>query len=545
MVDGKIAAEELSKNMKEISVAEFFEKNRHLLGYENSTKAMLTVVKEICDNSLDATEEAGILPNVSISVKQIDENKFVIKGEDNGPGIVEEKLPLAFGRLLYGSKFHRLRQSRGIQGLGIHGAIMYSQLTTGKPTKITSSIGNNSISTIELMIDVTKNEPHVISHKKEKNPDKWHGIIIEMEIEGRYIEKGASILEYLKETAIMNPYAKINFNGPGGKITFSRVINTIPKMPKEIRPHPYGTELGILIRMAKTTKAKNTVGFLKSDFSRVGKTSALQMCKMANINPHRKPSELTHDELTRLHKAMQEIKLVSPPTNCLSIIDEEALTKGLKKEIQAEHFLAVSRPPSVYKGRPFAVQIALAYGRNLNPNGEAELLRFANKVPLMYHQSDCAITEAVKEVDWRRYDLQQPGNSLPMGPLMILVHFASVWVPFTSEGKQAIASYPDITKEIKLALQDAGRELKKYISGKRKSHEILMRRNLFENYIPEAAGAISKLSDVPKEKIVHGLENILKKGLKEIDGNGEIDEEEGEKVNEETGNQEKSQESGQ
>jgi DNA topoisomerase-6 subunit B len=184
------------------------------------------------------------------------------------------------------------------------------------------------------------------------------------------------------------------------------------------------------------------------------------------------------------------------------------------------------------------VQVAVAYGGNLNPNQEAELLRFANNVPLMYHQSDCAITEAVKEVDWKRYGLQQPGNSLPTGPMVILVHFASVWVPFTSEGKQAIASYPDIIKEIKLALQDAGRELKKYIAGKRKTHEIQARKSLFENYIPEAATAISKISDVPREKIIHGLEKMLKKGLKEVDI--EENEEEGEVVNEqEIGSEEK------
>jgi len=538
MSDGKLAAEELSKNLKEISVAEFFEKNRHLLGYENSTKAMLTVIKELVDNSLDACEEAGILPNISVSVKQVSESRFIIKAEDNGPGIVEEKLPLAFGKLLYGSKFHRLKQSRGVQGLGVHGAIMYAQLTSGKPTKITSSIGNNSVCTIELMIDVTKNEPHIVSTKKEKNPEKWHGIIIEMEIEGRYIEKGQSVLEYLKQTAIMNPYAKISFNGPGGKVTYPRVVHTLPKPPKEIKPHPYGVELGILIRMARQTKAKNVVGFLKTDFSRVGKTSALQVCKLANVNPHRKPAELSHEEVTKLHKAMQEVKLVSPPTNCLSILEEDALVKGLKKEIQAEQFLAISRPPSVYRGRPFAVQVAVAYGGNLNPNQEAELLRFANNVPLMYHQSDCAITEAVKEVDWKRYGLQQPGNSLPTGPMVILVHFASVWVPFTSEGKQAIASYPDIIKEIKLALQDAGRELKKYIAGKRKTHEIQARKSLFENYIPEAATAISKISDVPREKIIHGLEKMLKKGLKEVDI--EENEEEGEVVNEkEIGSEEK------
>jgi len=251
MVDGFKNAEELSKELREISVAEFFEKNRHLLGYDNPTKALLTVVKECVDNSVDACEEAGILPDVHVSVKQKSSDRFVITVEDNGPGIVETKVPLAFGKLLYGSKFHRLRQARGTQGIGVSGAILYSQLTTGKPIKITSSTGKK-IHNFELMIDVMKNEPHIIYHTKEDNPDKWHGIKIKMEIEGRYVGKSRSVPDYLKQTAIMNPYAKIIYNGPDGRITFSRVTKKLPKRPREIKPHPYGVELGILRKMIRT-----------------------------------------------------------------------------------------------------------------------------------------------------------------------------------------------------------------------------------------------------------------------------------------------------
>jgi DNA topoisomerase-6 subunit B len=515
MVDDIKNAEDLSKELKEISIAEFFEKNRHLLGYENPTKSLLTVVKEMVDNAIDASEEAGILPDVYVSVKQIGEDKFLVKVEDNGPGVVEEKLPLAFGKLLYGSKFHRLRQSRGVQGLGVHGAILYSQLTTGKPIKITSGIGKKDISILELMIDVTKNEPHIISHKRDKNPDKWHGIKIEMEVEGRYIEKGQSIPEYLKQTAMMNPYAKIVYNGPNGKETFSRSVNELPRSPKEIKPHPYGVELGILRRMAKVTRAKNAIGFLKTEFSRVGQISGNEILKLAKIDSRKKPLDLTHDDIVRLHKAMQSVKLVAPPTDCLSQLGEGLLEKGLRKEIEAEYYATISRPPSVYRGRPFAVEVGLAYGGKLDPNRQAELLRFANKVPLMYHQGDCVLTQAVEEVDWRRYGLQQSQGSMPGGPLAIVIHFISVWVPFTSEGKQAIAAYPEIIKEVKLALQDAGRKLKIFISRRRKAHEFLMRESLFEKYIPEVAEAISKISDVPKEKIKTDLEKMLKKGVKE------------------------------
>ncbi len=402
--------------------------------------------------------------------------------------------------------------SRGVQGLGIHGTILYAQLTTGKPVKITTSTGKD-ISIFELMIDVAKNEPHIISVKKEKNPNKWHGVKIELEIEGRYIEKPPSVIEYLKQTAIANPYANIIFDGPNGKIEFKRATNEIPVQPKEIKPHPYGVELGILRRMLKDTKSKNMIAFLTNEFCRVGKNSAIQICKLAKIEIKRKPQEITPEESERLHKAMQMIKLMAPPTNCLSPLSEKLIEEGLKKEIEAEYVVAVTRSPAVYRGYPFQVECGLAYGGKLPENETAKVLRFANKVPLLYHQSDCAITEAITEVDWHRYGLQQSSGSLPVGPLAILVHFASVWVPFTSEGKQAIANYPEIVKEIKLALQDAGRELASYIRQKRKARERLLRRQIFERYIPEVARAVSKLTKKDYKTILKKLEDMIKKKI--------------------------------
>ena len=517
-------AEDYAKEMKEISPAEFFEKNRHFLGYENPVKSLLTVVKEAVDNSLEFTCDAGILPDISISVKQVgEEDKYKIVIKDNGPGIVEEQVPRAFGKVLYGSRFHKLKQSRSLFGIGIKGVTLYSQLTTGKPIKVTTGIGKGPIHEFELMIDVSKNEPHVISHNELKNPDKWHGTKIEFFVVGKYVEKGKSTIpEFLKQTAIANPYANIVFDGPNEKLTFPAVVKELPKAPKEIKPHPYGVEIGILRRLSRTTKARNVIGFLKKDFSRVGNSSAEEILKIAKIDKNRHPIELNHEELERLHKAMQTVKLIAPPTDCLSPLGEELITKGLQKEIEADCFIAVSRPPAVYNGTPFQVEVGLAYGGKLDPNSQAQLLRFANKVPLTYHQSDCAITMAVEETDWRRYGLQQSAETMPNGPLIILVDFVSVWVPFTTEGKQAIASYPDIIKEIKLALQDAGRKMKIYISKRRRSQEFQVRQNLFERYIPEVAIALSKLSDIPKEKIKTDLENLLKKGVKEgVDENGE------------------------
>lgn len=521
-MDKKITAEELAKDMKEISIAEFFEKNKHFLGYENPTKSLVTVVKEAVDNSLDAADDAGILPEIFVSVKQVGTDRFKVIIEDNGPGVVETNVPLAFGKLLYGSKFHKLRQSRGIMGVGISGAILYSQLTTGKPTKIISSTGKE-IHVFEIAIDVAKNEPKVISHEKKKNPEKWHGIRIEMEVEGRYIEKAQSVLEYLRQTAISNPHAKIVYDGPNGKIVFERTVNEVPVRPKEIKPHPYGVELGILRRMLSTTKARNVLSFLTSEFSRVGRRSAEQICRLAKIEFSKNPKDLTEEESERLHKAMQMVKLIAPPTDCLSPLEEKLIIEGLKKEINAEYYVASVRPPSVYRGFPFQVSVGLAYGGNLPPNQVCQLMRFANKIPLLYHQSDCAITEAVIETDWRRYGLSQSQGQLPIGPLAILVHFASVWVPFTTEGKQAIATYPEIVKEVKLALQDAGRKLAKYISEKRRYRERVLRRQLFERYIPIVAESLSKLTKKDKKEILNKLEEFIKKKIevKKIEGSEE------------------------
>jgi len=511
-ISDNMTAEDIALNMKEISVAEFFEKNRHLLGYENSSKAMLTIVKEGVDNSLDACEEAGVLPELKVTVKQLGIDRFRIIMEDNGPGVIESKMALAFGKMLFGSKFHRLKQSRGKQGLGIRGAILYAQLTTGKPAKIRTSTGDSKIHDFEMLIDTVRNEPKMTLHTVAPNKERWHGVVIELEIEGVYVERAQSVPEYLKRTAIANPYAHIIFNGPNGVQKFERTTSTLPKQPKEIKPHPYGIELGILIRMIATTRSQNIRSFLMGEFSRVGGSSADQILALAKLESGRKPATIANDEAERLHKSMQMVKLIAPPTDCISPMTEALIENGLKKELEADYYVAITRPPSVYRGNPFQVEVGLAYGGKLNPNAGAELYRFANKVPLLYHQSSCAITKAVEEVDWKRYGLGQPSGSMPVGPLVVLIHFASVWVPFTSEGKEAIAAYPEIIKDIKLGIQDAGRKLAGFVRSQRKSREGRMRRQLFERYIPVVAESLEKLTGKDHSAIEVKLDVMSKSG---------------------------------
>lgn len=489
-------AEDFAKQQREISISEFFEKNRHLLGYDNKVKALLMIVKEGVDNALDATEEARILPELYVRVKELAPEKYEIVIKDNGPGIVKKEIPKIFGKLLYGSKFHRLKQNRGQQGIGISAATLYTQLTTGEPLEIESSTGDGRKHKYKIKIDVRKNEPLVVESGVEECSG-WRGVKLRFVAEGVYREYKQSIPEYLKQTAVSNPYANIVFDSPTGRVEFRRSVDFLPKEPKEIKPHLHGVEIGTLTRMLRNTKARTLVSFLMSEFTKVGRKTAKEICEKAEIEETRKPRKVSDEEIKRLIEVVKKTKLLKPPTDCLSPLGNDVVKEGLKKEFAPEWVDSVTRSPEVYRGWPFQVEVGLAYGGSIE---KAKLMRFANRVPLLYQQGDCAITKAVSGIDWRRYGLNG-GQPLPEEPLVIFVHLVSVWVPFTSESKEAIASYPVIIKEIKLALQECARKLGLYLSGKRKHEYHQQRIRTFEKYANETINALSELTGEEKESI--------------------------------------------
>jgi DNA topoisomerase-6 subunit B len=511
-------AEDFARQQKEISISEFFEKNRHLLGYDNKTKALLMIVKEGVDNALDATEEARILPEIYVRVKEIGNEKYEIIIKDNGPGIVKKQIPKIFGKLLYGSKFHRLKQNRGQQGIGISAATLYTQLTTGEPLEIVSSTGNGKIHKYRIKIDVRKNEPLTIDSGIEEGVG-WRGVQLRFLTEGLYREYRQSIIEYLKQTAISNPHAHIVFDSPGGRTEFSRGVDSLPKEPREIRPHLHGVELGVFTRMLRYTKARTLISFLTSEFTKVGRKTAKEICSKSGIGEGKKPKRITDEEARRMIEVIKELKLIKPPTDCLSPLGSEVVKEGLKKELNPEWVDSVTRPPEVYRGWPFQVECGLSYGGSIK---ETKLMRFANRVPLLYQQGDCAITKAVTGVEWKRYGLN--GKGIPEEPLAIFVHLVSVWVPFTSESKEAIASYPVIIKEIKLALQECARKLGLYLSGKRRHEHHRHRIRTFEKYAEETINAISELAGEERAKIEKEFLELINSGdnriKEEEDGGG-------------------------
>jgi DNA topoisomerase-6 subunit B len=515
-----VTAVEMGARQREISVSEFFTKNRHLLGFDNPRKAMLTCVKEAVDNALDACEEGGILPDVLVKVDVVGDapasqaTRFRVTVADNGPGIVRKQIPPIFAKLLYGSKFHRLRMSRGQQGIGISAAGMYAQLTTGKPVHIISRTSARAAAhDFEVQIDTKKNEPRILS-EKQIEWDAPRGTQVSMEIEGRYQKGRASVDEYIEQTVISNPHVTLTYVTPEGETKkYPRTYDQLPPTPREIKPHPYGIEFGMLLKMLHDTTSHSLTGFLASDFSRVSPPIAEEIRKTAGLSPRARPRDIHGHAAENLFKAIQTTKIMAPPTNCLSPIGERAILAGLYKQIKGEFYTAVTRPPAVYRGNPFVIEAGLAYGKSpdqaqqaptkAEPLAEGEkhdtddelarIIRYANRVPLQYQPAACAITKSVLDTSWRNYGLTQSRGALPGGPMVIFVHMASVWVPFTSESKEAIADYDEIRKEMALALNECGRRLRAFLRRRERAHSEHRRRNIFELYIEEIVDSCNRL----------------------------------------------------
>jgi DNA topoisomerase-6 subunit B len=509
-------AESMAKRQRQISVSEFFSKNRHLLGFDNPRKALLTAIKEAVDNSLDACEEAGILPEVQVFIRDRGNDRFRVTVKDNGPGIVKNQVPNIFGKLLYGSKFHRLKMSRGQQGIGISAAGMYGLITTGRSVEIVSRTSERRPAQFfELRIDTKKNRPEVM-RDLEVVWDLDHGTEVSIELEGRYQRGKQSVDEFLRQTAIANPHVQISYRMPDGEILlYERATDELPENTAEIKPHPAGVELGVLQGMLKDARGRNLAGFLQQEFSRVSKRVAEEICENAGLSSRSYTSRISRGQVEQLMEGIRKTKIMNPPTNCVAPIGEEQLIAGLAAVVPADFYASSTRPPAVYRGNPFIIEVALSYGgEGAAADGPARLLRYANRVPLLYQQGACCSYGATVKVNWRNYGVQQPRGGVPVGPITIVVHMASVWVPFTSESKEAIASYPEIEDQIMLALQECGRKLKIHLARKKRDKESARKRSYIEMYIPHIGIGLRDLiglSSEEKESIVDSLTDMLER----------------------------------
>ncbi|MFP9192092.1 DNA topoisomerase VI subunit B [Natronosalvus vescus] len=728
-------AEELADNQRAISIAEFFEKNKHMLGFDSGARGLVTAVKEAVDNALDAAEEAGILPDIYVEIQEADDYYRLIV-EDNGPGITKESLPKVFGKLLYGSRFHAREQARGQQGIGISAAVLYSQLTSGKPAKITSRTqGSADAQYFELIVDTDENEPE-ISVAETTTWDRPHGTRIELEMEANMRARG-QLHDYIKHTAVVNPHARLELREPNAHFKFERATDQLPEETEEIRPHPHGVELGTVIKMLAATDSHSVSGFLQEEFTRVGKKTANTIIdefrdrhygrEMAWTPPEsheaadvatavenstankgakattdfaegiadtvsnrnriahhqlstivenvadnvgdeygttfgstvrekaleaawqsiighqeaadvpdseqavladendvavqenvsrivadlyalcddatstRKDDEVVHafavrlagtfedhedqrhrltlndlrsyvdraadlteeydevvfgdtarenvtdaiwnvmvtvpddpplvrelagsrDATSDLVEGMRATNIMAPPTRCLSPITSDLVEAGLKKEFDADFYAAATRDAGVSGGDPFIVEAGIAYGGDLQAEGTIDVLRFANRVPLVYQRGACATTDVVKSIGWRNYGLEQPGGSgLPNGPAVLMIHVASTNVPFTSESKDAVANVPEIEDEIELAIREAARELKRYLNKRRSMQKRRKKQNVLGKILPEMAEKVAEVTGRNQPDIDDAIARIMNNVLVErrVEENGD------------------------
>ncbi|MEE9440499.1 MAG: DNA topoisomerase VI subunit B [Candidatus Thermoplasmatota archaeon] len=502
MTEVEAIAHKLAKQQKEISVAEFFERNKHILGFGNLTRALLTSVKEGIDNGLDACEESGILPDLYVEIKNHEDGECRLIIEDNGPGIIKKQVPHIFGRLLYGSRFHAIRQSRGQQGIGISAVVLYSQLTTGKHAKITSKIQEDRPATVtELAIDTNKNRAEVIS-RNIVHWEKPSGTRLEVSIVADYKRGKRFVYDYLQSTSIVNPHAQITFKEPDGtEHLFERTSDVLPAKSIEIKPHPQGIELGTLIKIAKNTKSRKLSSFLKSEFSSMGDRTTNAVCEKAQLEKGLDPKKMSREQFLALHKAFKKVKIMAPSTDCLSPIGETLIKRSLKhetQEISPEFIYTASRPTSVFSGSPFQIEVGIVYGGSLPKDKSVRLLRFANRVPLLYQQGDCVSTAAISSIDWRRYGFDQSsGKGIPSGPAIFFTHMSSTLIPFTSESKEAIADIPEIESEIKLAFRECARKVQSHIHKEVKRVKTREKFDLITKILPEIAKKSSDMLGKP------------------------------------------------
>ncbi|HID80497.1 MAG TPA: DNA topoisomerase VI subunit B [Ignisphaera sp.] len=488
------------EKFKSISPAEFFYRNKEIAGFSNPARALYQSVRELLENALDATDAHGILPDIEITITRDKSKSFVyrITVKDNGIGIPPHYVPDAFGRVLFSSKYV-LRQTRGMFGLGAKMVVLYGQMTVGEPVEIiTSPIGSRRVYAFKIMIDIKENKPIVLYKASWPKNSDWHGTIVRVAIEGDWGRARQRVIEYVRRTAIVTPYANIVMLTPDNEVyVYRRVTESLPPPPRETKPHPHGIDLEMLKMLIKSSDAKTLEEFLIKEFQGVGKVTAERFMRQYGFDPNRDPRTFTQEELEKLAKALKEYsEFRAPRADHLSPIGAELIKLGLQAILKPEFVEAVTRKPVVYEGHALIVEVGLAYGGAIPPSDHPILLRYANKIPLLYDEkSDVSWKVVAENIDWSYYGIQFPA------PLAILVHVCGTKIPYKGVGKESIADVPVIESEIENGLRQVARALKAYLAKKRREEELQRKAITLIKYIPEVARSLAVFTRASEPKI--------------------------------------------
>ncbi|MCJ7559028.1 DNA topoisomerase VI subunit B, partial [Candidatus Bathyarchaeota archaeon] len=471
------------------------------------SRAIFAAIRELVENSLDAAESLKIPPNIYVRLSfegevSKDTQIYKLRVEDNGSGIQPRFIPSAFGQVLYGSKY-KLKQQRGTFGLGGKMAVLYGQITTHQPAYVTSSTGLAKIYSFKLMMDIQRNRPIILDRKMLINKEQWRGTIVEFSLEGDYLRAMPKIIEYFKQTAMVNPYANLTFVDPKGRLyKFTRATMEMPDPPKETLPHPYGVDVELLQRLIQITPYKNMLDFLKRHFHRVGEITAQKFLEFSGLSPSKNPKKLSHEEIVRLMQMLKKFKGFLPPdASCLSPLGEELLKTGIMKELQPEYLVVHQRKPSTYAGHPFIIEVGIAYGGDIPKRGCFMIYRFANKIPLLYDEASDVSFRVINAMNWRRYKVS------PDMPIAIMVHICSTKVPYKTVGKEFIADRPEIRREVANELREVARQLQHFLSKREHVDREKKRLSIFAKYLPKIAQFSSILAG--KERLPD-IEKLLR-----------------------------------
>ncbi|MGE0615177.1 MAG: DNA topoisomerase VI subunit B [Bacteriovoracia bacterium] len=529
-----------TKSITTSSTAEYFSKNLQQVGFSSQTKAVLTTLKEAVDNALDACEEEGILPEIWVDVEKVgagslkNSDQIRIRVLDNGPGIDSEDVPKVFGEYLASSKFGRGRCSRGQQGIGISAATTWAQLTSATGARvITKTKAMRKAFSAVVEVDIKHNKGSL----KEKETIDWdrpHGTSVEFVIDGRIQLNGeAGLINYLNGNVLVNPHLTLHYKLPSSDAenptkdytTVERVTQEIPHIPNATEPHPHTMKLGEFIAHSHLFGKTKTSGWLKNGFSRVSDMVIGQMVSEQKVpkSLFEKPVDsLNETEFKQLFTAIQNLKLMAPSTSSVLSIGEEAMAKSIKRLGAIDFFSVVSRKPTICDFKPVQIEVAVARLEEKGADMEApvQVLRFANRVPLQFDKSACAIVQAVSTVAWRSYGLAQPRDALPLGPYIVAVSVVSPFIKFKNASKETIDASDELVEEIRRALMQAGQKLSRHIRAEGKAAELEEKIRHIEQFGPilvEGLARISKAPETRKKKAAEGLRKLLGRDAEETE----------------------------
>ncbi|UCG45214.1 MAG: DNA topoisomerase VI subunit B [Candidatus Bathyarchaeota archaeon] len=502
----------MAQSFEEISAADFFYRNRDIAGFTNPARAIFSSLRELVENALDASDLSNIPPDIYVRLSQEDGAEteevavYKMRVEDNGSGIPPRHIPSAFGQVLYGSKY-KLKQTRGTFGLGGKMAVLYGQITTHKPVFIASSTGTPRIHGYKLMIDIQRNRPLIMERKDYLNRERWHGTIVEFCLEGDYYRAKSKILEYLKQTALVTPYANIIFTDPKGMFyRFTRGTAEMPPPPKETLPHPYGVDVENIQRLIRVTPCRNILEFMKTHFHRVGENIARRFLEFSGIREKRNPKKMKPQEVVKLVQMMKRFNGFLPPdASCLSPLGEELLKTGILKELKPAFAAVRQRRPATYSGHPFVVETAIAYGGNIPKRNDIQVYRFANRIPLLYDEASDVSVSVIRSINWRRYKVS------PETPIIILTHVCSTKVPYKTVGKEFIADRPEVKKEILNGIREVARQLQRFLTKREYAESQRKRLGIYDIYGPIISRSVGGIVGLPQDEIQNLIDITLKR----------------------------------